>query len=332
MGVVVGLCTTLAATQTVKAAPLDFALPRLRVEPETSGCARGAGVYCPDQALFERLMLQFGTSLLSPIATPAATVGTRGFYVGVDTSITGVDNDQAQWRLGTQGDPRLAENKDASGVLTWNRVTARKGLPFGLEVDASLAQAASTQVWMLGVGVKWALVEGFHEGLGRLPDVAIRASLSSSAGARDANITLAAADLIFSKPFTLDRSWTVSPIVALQGAWLFADSDLVDLTPETDAFDACRPAPGHQLPGSGVPPATVACRGEGLDYANTVAFRSVRHFLLRVSAGAEVRYRSFVIHGALSYGVLAPTADSETTRLPSLSRQLAANIGLGIVF
>lgn len=332
MGVVVGLCTTLAATQTVKAAPMDFALPRLRVQPENADCAKGAGVFCADHALFERLMLQFGTSLLSPMATPAATLGVSGFYVGVDTSLVGIDNDQGQWRLGTQGDPRLSENEDPSGVLTWNRLTARKGLPFGLEVDASLAQAASTQVWMLGVGLKWALVEGFREGLGRLPDLAIRASLSSSAGARDANLTLVGVDLILSKPFTLDRSWTVSPIVAVQGAWLFADSDLVDLTPEIDAFDACRPAPGHQLPGPGVPAATVACRGAGLDYANAVAFRSVRRFILRASAGAEVRYRGFVIHGALSYDVLAPTAESENTRLPSLSRQLAASIGLGIAF
>jgi len=332
LGVVVGLCTTLAATQTVKAAPMDFALPRLRVEPDTAGCARGAEVFCPNNALFERLMLQFGASLVSPMTAPASTLGTRGFYVGVDTSVASIDNDQDQWRFGTQGDPRLAENKDASGVLTWNRVTARKGLPFGLEVDASLAQAASTQVWMLGVGLKWALVEGFHEGLGRLPDVAIRASLSSSAGARDANLSLVGVDLIFSKPFTFDGSWTVSPIAAVQGAWLFADSDLVDLTPETDAFDECRPAPGHQLPGAGVPAATVVCRGAGRDYANTAAFGSVRRFILRASAGAEIRYRSFVLHGALSYDVLAPTAESETTRLPRMSRQLAANVGLGIAF
>lgn len=336
MGVVAGLCSMLAATQTANAAPMDFALSRLGIAPNNSTCMGEARQWCKDQSLFERLMLQFGTSMMLPGGSPAATLGVQGFYLGVDTTFTTIDSDQGQWLRGTQGDTRsegTGINGDVDSTLIWNRVMARKGLPFGFELDASLAQAASTEIWMLGVGLKWAFIEGFRTGLGRLPDMALRASLAATAGARDASLTVVGMDLLLSKPIVIDRAWTVTPTLALQGAWLFADSDLVDLTPGDDAFEECRPRAGHQLPDAqGTGGRTIGCLGDSRDYENTVVFGSFRRFNLRLLAGAEVRYRRFLTRASLSYDVVAPTIDETDDPLPAMSRQLSINLGLGVAF
>ncbi len=334
LGVVAGLCSMLAATETATAAPMDFALSQLRIAPTAADCLarNNGGHWCGDQTQFERLMLQFGTSMMMPSTAPAASLGVKGFYLGVDTTFTTIDNTQYQWRRGTEGDTSAAgtfDNADASAVLIWNRAIVRKGLPFGLEVDASLAQAASTQAWLVGIGLKWAIVEGFRTGLGRLPDVAIRASLATAVGAHDSTLTMVGVDLLVSKPFVLDRAWALSPMLALQGGWLLADSGLVDLTPETDAFETCRPQPGHQLPEPGKPGFTIGCLDNLEDYGNTVVFDSYRRFNLRVSTGGQLRYRRFVTHVTLTYDLLAPPGDA-TGQV--MSRQLSFNLGLGVAF
>lgn len=323
----------LASTGIANAAPMDFALSRFGIVPGNVGCSIDSPSHCPDQALFERLMLQFGASMTLPAATPAATLGLRGFSIGVDTTLTTIDSTQNQWSRGTEGDNRSVgtlANSQPDSVLVWNRVRARKGLPFGLEVDVSLAQAASTQAWLVGVGLKWAIVEGFRTGIGRAPDIAIRAGLAAAPGTVDASLTSITVDLLLSKPIVMDRAWVVTPSFALQSSWLFADSDLVDLTPDVDALEQCDPAPGHQP--NATMPATLQCQGDGRDYANTVAFQSFTHFNLRLAAGAEVRYRAFVVHASFSYDLLSPTVAYRPDPEPALSRQLSINLGAGVSF
>lgn len=335
MGVVVGLCSTLMATGTANAAPMDFALSRLAIAPGNFGCPDASGPFCADQALFQRLMLQFGTAMTLPTATPAAGLGVGGFYIGADTTITTIDSEQAQWQKGTEGDARSAGtniNPEASALLVWNRVQVRKGLPLGLEVDGSLAQAASTQAWLVGVGLKWAFVEGFRTGYGRLPDIAVRSALTASTGTTDSSLAVLSVDVLLSKPFVMDRAWVVTPVFALQGSWLFADSDLVDLTPGIDAVQQCRPLPGHQPPVQGTAGATVGCLGDSGDYANTVVFKSVRRFNARLTAGAELRYRHVLTRASLTYDLLAPRVDGVNDPDPAMSRQISINFGAGVAF
>jgi len=335
LGLVVALCSTLAATGTANAAPMDFALSRFGTAAGDVGCSGEPGHFCADQALFERLMLQFGTAMTLPSATSAVSLGVGGFYVGVDTTITSIDSDQAQWQRGTEGDVRsaaLGENPDVSSTLVWNRVQLRKGLPFGLEIDGSLAQAASTQAWLVGVGLKWSLVEGFRTGYGRFPDVAIRAALSAATGTPGSSLTVVSVDLVLSKPFVFDQAWSITPTVALQGGWLYADSDFVDLTPDIDAFYQCSPSPGHQLPTPTTAAATVACRRGSADYANTVVFNSFRRFNTRLNVGAELRYRHFLTRALVAYDLLAPSIDVGNDPDERMSRQLSLNLGVGIAF
>jgi hypothetical protein len=124
----------------------------------------------------------------------------------------------------------------------------------------------------------------------------------------------------------------VTPTFALQGSWLFADSDLVDLTPGIDAVAACNPQPGHQLPSGGTTGATVGCLGDPADYANTRVFKSFRRFNTRVTAGAELRYRHFLTRASLTYDVAAPRIDVANDTHPSMSRQISINVGAGVTF
>ncbi|NIS35788.1 MAG: hypothetical protein GWO04_40220, partial [Actinobacteria bacterium] len=64
----------------------------------------------------------------------AATTGTKGFYLGFETSIASIDDGADYWRLGTRGDGTGGENRFVNESLVSSRLHLRKGLPFGLEI------------------------------------------------------------------------------------------------------------------------------------------------------------------------------------------------------
>src|SRR5690349_9958767 len=198
------LCVWLASgARSAQAHDMDLALSRLRLaQPWCGDDGRGLDVeaYCGDQELFERLVSELAVAMAPPAAGPARTVGPRGLKLSLSTTLTGVHAGELYWRRGTEGslparqisgDPNgasIGDNPDPSPVLFWNRLEARKGLPFGFEAGAALGQGIDTSLWTLGLSLKWALFEGFRTQLGRLPDVAVQGGYSRSVGSSQATI------------------------------------------------------------------------------------------------------------------------------------------------
>jgi len=289
-----------------------------------------------------------------PSAGPARTVGPRGLQLSLGTTLTGINAGRLYWRRGTEGSlpPRQLTNEDEgslginpspSPVLIWNRIEARKGLPFGFEAGAALGQGIDTSLWTLGLSLKWALFEGFRTQLGRLPDVAVQGGYSRSVGSSQATVQQASFDITLSKPFVIEHTWSVSPLLGVQMLFVDVQSGVIDLTPgglldppAEDAYASCRPdpVPGTSTSGESTPNGQPCAPGHsGADFANSVAFESVSQTRVRAFAGVQLQYELFLALLSLQYDVSAPRMEDDGRHAgdAELARQLSVNIALGAV-
>lgn len=329
-----------------RADAMDPALSRLRIVGGREGCdaVSQPGLYCPDNELFERLVSELAVTMAPPVNLTARSVGPRGFHLGFDTTITTIEAEQHYWLRGTEGDAASAAeelNDSPSGVLVWNRLEARKGLPLGLEVGSSVARGMSTSLWSLGLSLRWSVVEGFHSGAGKLPDVSVRGAMNRVFGTDQLSIDVYGIDLVLSKPFVLEGAWSVSPVLGGQLLVVDASSGVVDLTPggasfdgtppPQDAFASCAPIPGHDIGGE---PTSVACTAPSPDLANDVTFEPLQQVRARVLVGSQVRYQQLILGTAIHFDVSAPQVDAKPLRhlrSQSVARQVAFNVSLGVV-
>ena len=280
------LALSVAGAERARADDMDPALHRLRVETDAPG------VFVPDDANFARLTSQLGFALAAPMSTGAATTGPKGFYMGFETSVTSIDSGADYWRRGTSGDGTGPENRFVNGSLVSSRLHLRKGLPFGLEVGLEGGHFYDTSLWLWGADLKIAILEGFRDGWQAfLPDIAIRGTVRTLTGSPSLQLTVPSFDLIVSKRLVLGSVFELTPIVGAQFFWVLADSEVVDLTPETDGYAACAPiSPRVGAEDPAAQPA-IACTGDSTDLQNNRSFAELRAFRSRLAIGLAGRYR-----------------------------------------
>lgn len=320
---------------------MDLALGRLRVAADPPGtvdpvCAASFGSdlsrdFCSDDDNWRRLATQFAASLLPPILLPGHTRGMRGIYVGLESFITGIDSGEDYWATGTEGDdPDADRNRFVDSVLAWQRLNVRKGLPFGFEIGTNLGFAVNTSYWTLGLEVRWSLLEGLRDRNTSVyfPSLSVRAAVQTLIGDSELSVTVPAIDVTLGERIIVGDAVELSPYLGAQLAWIFADSELVDLTPERDAFNECNADPATPTDGSGAAP---YCRGDGSDYNHNVVFPRVRSMRARAFAGLQVRYEWFALTGAFAFDLLTPhEMDSAMPR--DLARQWQVDVGVGVSY
>ncbi len=289
-------------------------------------------------------MSELGGATLPTLNSPAHTVGPGRFQVGFEMSLTNINVNSQAWTLGTQGDANagtetcdggtgLGCNRFANSSLLWSRVHVRKGLPLGFELGTNVGYLANTTLWAVGAEVKWALFEGFRTGLGVLPDVAVKGAVQTVLGDREFNLTLPSLDLIVSKPFVMGGMGTLTPFVAGQFGWVLADSAIVDLTPDVDGFEECRPSAVGAEATCTRPQSDALPDGRypGQDLNNNVSFGSVRATRARAAIGVQGQYNAF--SASLSWAMdVATTADLNTDAELANTLQWTVNAGIGFTF
>jgi hypothetical protein len=305
---------------------MDPTLSRLQQTVGKGGCL---GRVCPDDEAFEQLASELAETLAPAIHTGANTDGARGFYVGLSSTFTPIRSDQRYWALGTRGnDPSAARNPAVDSTLNWNRLEVRKGLPFGFEIGSSLGFGTDTALWVLSAELRVSLFEGFHSGLGALPDVALRAGTQTLLGSSELAISTQAFDLTISKPFVIAQVHRLTPLLALQALIVSARSGRIDLTPSKNAFTTCLPE-APSAPGS----VTCGAADGATELADNVRFRSLHQTRMRVFVGAEERYRMWSIAASFGIDVLVPGLRTEIagSGLPSeLMRQFSLHLAGGV--
>lgn len=140
-----------------------------------------------NQQDFELAMQDLQAAFSYKGLAPAEPLGTLGFHAGVIASYTGIENDQA-WRNLT------GSSFDDLGVVA---IAAGKGLPFGIDVGAFIADVPGSNVNLFGAEVRYALAGG---GIAT-PAVGIRASYTKINGLDELDFDTASIDVSVSKGF-----------------------------------------------------------------------------------------------------------------------------------
>lgn len=316
---------------------MDLALSRVTYAAPTGDNCRmdsDGALPCVDNGQWRSLITEFTGALIPAMLTPARTRGPRSFYVGIDTSLTGITASSRYWHRGTEGNRSGAsENPQVDSVLAWTRLTVRKAFPFGFELGTTVGYLVNTSYWALGADIRWSILEGWLSRDWLVPDIAFRGAVQTLVGDQEFNATVATADISISNSIVLGDAFELTPITGAQVAWTWADSELVDLTPGTNAFAQCAPNP--------VAPTTVGeshCTGSPADYNNNQVFASIRTIRPRAFVGLQARYEAFTLTGMFS-GDLIPPTDIGSNHLNDvagnplqIARQWRIDLGVGLSY
>lgn len=173
------------------------------------------------QQHFEDLMGELGQITAPVILAPAETLGLNGFTFAFEGTVVPISHDEDFWTVPTEGDP--------SSVLFIPRLHLRKGLPFSFEVGTQLAYIPESELFSIGAEIKWALNEGFHY----IPDLAVRAAINHTVGAKEFELTSGGWDVSLSKAFGLGGMLALTPYAGYNMLFIHASSHVV-IAPQDD--------------------------------------------------------------------------------------------------
>jgi len=140
---------------------------------------------------FEELSGNLAAAVQYRGVTPPEPLGILGIDVGLSVSYTTIDSDRI-FDLASEGDFDVP-------ALALPRLTVHKGLPFNIDVGASLSAAPGTDIQVLGAEIRYAIIEG---GIA-LPAVGVRASGTILSGVDEIDMENFGLDISISKGFLL---------------------------------------------------------------------------------------------------------------------------------
>jgi len=291
--------------------------------------------YCPDDDAFARLASELAFAAIPVPSAPAETGGMQGFQLELVVPIAGVDARADHWRRGVRGDG--ARDPDALAepprVLTWPRLVLRKGLPFGLRLDAEFGVWTGSGAVSATGGLLWAPFEAVDVGTPRWPDLAVRGSVTRLIGEPQLALLAGTVGAVVSEPFVLPRSGIeLVPYLGTDLSWWRGRSGVVDLTPEVDALSECLPDPGQPGLVCTLDPDTPLPGGRrvGQDLRNDARFTTARGRRWRLTGGVRVGWRSLFLRGAAAVDMLPPGGGRGVTTPEDLPRQWSMELGVGV--
>jgi hypothetical protein len=293
----------------------------------------------PNNAAWANLMSELGYAIAPTAFRPARTTGFGGFALSLEASFAHINadataNGQQYWHDGTQGNVDAATNKFSSSntgpdsILQIYTLKARKGLGYGFEITGALGYVANTSLWVGGADVHWAVLEGYRTGiLGYLPDIAVGGGVRTLGGSPKFFLTTVGIDAQVSKPFTLADSAVLTPYVGGQRLLIFADSTVVNLTPNVDPVAQCGEQgtnvpnnnsmyampPYAQRPYDGAPVCSNRLSGgqpNDSDFNNQVTFAKLRAHRWRGLVGLTYRYELLYLAGQFAMDLTDPGAEN----------------------
>lgn len=190
-----------------------------------------------NQSEFGRLANDFTSAASYKGVTPAAPLGITGFDLGAELSFTPLANSSVWQKAGA----------DVSTLIV-PKLHLHKGLPFNLDIGASLSAVPDSNIKLMGFEARYALIEGNVA----LPAVAIRGAYSKLSGVSQLGFDSSNVELLVSKGFVMftpyagiGRVWgsvtpnvsglqKVSPTASKVFAGVNANFGLMNLAAEVD--------------------------------------------------------------------------------------------------
>jgi len=173
-----------------------------------------------DQSSFLDLAEHLAAATHYKGVTPAEPLGVLGFDVGVGLSSTPIDE--------TLFDAASSGDFGAPSLLL-PRVSAHKGLPFGIDIGAFVGIVPKSDLRMLGAELRYAILEG---GVAT-PALAVRASYSKGVGLDALDIDNAGLELTISKGFVMFTPYAGAGIVKSNVTPAASGADATTLSKES---------------------------------------------------------------------------------------------------
>lgn len=189
------------------------------------------------QAEFSKLSQDFSSAASYKGVIPATPLGITGFDLGVELSMTQL-GDSAVWKK---------SGADIS-TLVMPKLHVHKGLPFNIDLGASLVAVPNSDIKLMGMEARYAFIEG---GIAT-PAVSVRGAFTKLSGVSQLDLDTKSLELMASKGFVMftpyvgvGRVWgsvtpnvgnlqKVSPTANKLFAGLNANFGLVNLAAEVD--------------------------------------------------------------------------------------------------
>lgn len=165
--------------------------------PTVAGEFPSLGDLSQDQ--FRRLSEDLGAAFSYKGVTPATPLGAVGFDIGLEVSATDIRNSDIF---------RLAGNS-APDYITVPKLHIYKGLPFGIDLGASIGGASNVSATVYGLDARYALLA---DGIAT-PAVAFRVSGTRTSDIGGLKISTMAGDVMVSKKLTIATPYIGAGVV-----------------------------------------------------------------------------------------------------------------------
>ncbi|NUN15984.1 MAG: hypothetical protein HUU55_20345 [Myxococcales bacterium] len=175
-----------------------------------------------NQVHFDNVVRDLGVAMAPKFMGPASTLGALGFEVGFELSWTDINETSTYWK-------NAVDSPDST--MQTMQIHLRKGLPFSLEVGGTITHLFNSELWGVGLDVKFAMLEGFRS----LPDFAIRGNIHTILGANDINILLSGGDAVLSKEFGIGGVLRVAPYIGYNLVYIHGSSHAITFFTEAAA-------------------------------------------------------------------------------------------------
>ncbi|MCK5720793.1 MAG: hypothetical protein KAH84_12710 [Thiomargarita sp.] len=167
------------------------------------------------QDMFVDFSKEFGTALLFSPMAPAEPLGVLGFDVSLDMMFTDISDTAEFWI-------NMVDDSDPFSYLPTPRLHIQKGLPFGIDIGAMYTAVPNTNIKLIGIEAKYALLEGSMF----TPALSVRASYTQLQGVDDVDISTQSLDMLVSKGFLMFTPYGGVSLTRISSS---ENSNLVDL-------------------------------------------------------------------------------------------------------
>ncbi|MEJ7806492.1 MAG: hypothetical protein WKG03_11315 [Telluria sp.] len=165
------------------------------------------------QAEFAKLAKDFTAAGSYKSVSPAEPLGVTGFDIGVELTSTKMAHGDIWKKAG-------ADNS----TLYIPKVHVHKGLPFGIDIGASLSAVPGSDIKLGGAEIKYAFLQG---GVA-MPAIAVRAAATRLFGVDELDMNTRSVELLASKGFL-----NITPYAGVGKVWGTLTPDFASLSKET---------------------------------------------------------------------------------------------------
>lgn len=160
------------------------------------------------QSDFRLLSEDLGAALSYKPLSPGEPLGVTGFDLGVEVTVTQLENSENYANAFTGGSP--------PDTLYLPKLHVHKGLPFGFDIGASYSAVPDSNIKVWGVEVRYAILKGSTT----MPALAIRGSYTSLDGVDELKLNTTGVDLSISKGFAI-----FTPYAGVGRVWVTSTPD-----------------------------------------------------------------------------------------------------------